>query len=105
VPLHKEREKWRGFNQAKKIALGLSWNTKDVLARVRMTKAQAQLGREDRLVNVKDAFQVVLPAQVKDKIIVLVDDVFTTGSTLENCALVLKSNGAKKIFAFTWAGG
>jgi len=105
VPLHKEREKWRGFNQAKKIAQGLSWNTKDVLIRVRMTKVQAQLSREDRCVNVKDAFQVVSPAQVKDKTILLVDDVFTTGSTLENCALALKSSGAKKVFAFTWAGG
>lgn len=103
IPIHKKRFEKRGFNQAELIAKGLTWNYQDILLRTKNTTAQAELDKEQRMFNVQDAFSIGPSTKVKGKTILLIDDVFTTGATLENCAEILKKAGAVRVFAFTWA--
>lgn len=107
VPLHLRRLAERGFNQAEVIANLLSLKTKipwqKDLQRIICTKQQAKLKKADRELNVKGAFSLSDDNKNLPKNILLVDDVFTTGSTLEECAKVLKSNGAKTVSGFTLA--
>jgi competence protein ComFC len=108
VALSLKKLKMRGFNQAGMLALELSkiMGIKvfpDVLIRKSYRKPQAELTRAERLENVKDAFAVTRPEIVKGKNILLIDDVSTTGSTLEACAIALKSARAKKVKALTIA--
>ncbi len=108
VPLHRRRQRERGFNQsdliAKALADRLDWEMRDdVLIRKKHTTPQMKLDREDRLQNLKDAFELRKP--LPNKNIVLVDDVLTTGSTLRECARVLKKYGAKIITAVCVAHG
>lgn len=106
VPLHKKRQAERGFNQAELIAniLGKIINkpVKNILERNRHTKQQAKLGREDRLKNLTNAF--VITDTVYGKIM-LVDDVFTTGSTIQECAKVLQEQGVDMVVGFSVARG
>lgn len=104
VPLHKKRLRWRGFNQSLLLAKGISAATGiDVdflsLKRIRQTKPQTRLPLKQRSENVKGAFQVVRPNFVRDKTILLVDDVFTSGATITECARALKSQGARSVYA------
>ncbi len=99
VPLHPRRERWRGFNQATLLAyfLGSYTNLKvitNLLLRTRFTKPQMKLKRQDRLDNLKDAFELHGTIE-KHKTYLLIDDILTTGSTLEACAKVLKQAGAR----------
>ncbi len=116
VPLHKKRLKWRGFNQAEllgeKIAAYLSASNKlapirtDILARTKNTKAQSKIhDHETRSANTKQAFVCLNPDSVQQKNIFLIDDVCSTGSTLNECAGVLKSNGACKVWGVVVARG
>jgi ComF family protein len=105
VPLYKSRLDDRGFNQSEKILNILTWNHKNILKRIKNTKQQASLNKDLRTINMVGAFEVAKNISVKGKTVLLFDDVFTTGSTLENCAKTLKNAGAKKVFAMTWAGG
>jgi predicted amidophosphoribosyltransferase len=75
------------------------------LRRIRNTKSQTALSREEMTKNLKGAFKVVYEDMIKNKTILLVDDVLTTGSTLDECAKVLKEGGAKDVFATTIATG
>ncbi len=109
VPLHPRRQRERGFNQAALIGkavakeLGLQF-IDDVLKRTRNTKPQVELKGKERRENIKDAFIIspnILISQYPN--ILLVDDVWTTGSTLRTCGNVLKRNGAKKVWAMTLA--
>ncbi len=100
VPIHKNRLKKRGFNQSLEIAKKLSRTInvpigKNVLIRTKDTPPQVGLGASQRAKNVKNAF--VVKENVKSLDILLVDDVFTSGSTLCECAFSLKSKGAKKV--------
>jgi ComF family protein len=91
VPLHPARLRQRGFNQA--YLLVRSWGdvvARDILQRTRRTSPQTGLGRKDRLKNVKGAFAVKDPALVKNRHVLLVDDVYTTGATVMECARILK---------------
>jgi ComF family protein len=108
VPLHKLKEIERGFNQSCYIAKGISRMTgiecnKKVLKRKKNTLSQTQMNLIQREENIKDAFNVKQPEAVKDKIILLVDDVITTGSTINECGRVLLEAGAAEIYAVSAA--
>ena len=103
VPIHKKRLEKRGFNQAELLAKNLTWNYKNILIRTKNTKPQADLGKEERMGNVENAFSVIHDVEVAGKTVLLIDDVYTTGSTLENCAEVLIKAEAKKVYGLTWA--
>jgi len=104
VPLHKKRLKWRGYNQAEELAKGLSAYygmpvLKDFLFREKQTLSQQELKKEERKENIKGAFVCKNGEDIKGKKILLIDDVFTTGSTMEECARVLKEAGAEEVLA------
>jgi ComF family protein len=108
VPLHIKRLRERGFNQA--YLLVMRWAKRDglrcdgrLLRRVRWTEPQTTMNRKDRRKNVKGAFAVNRPELVRGKRIVLVDDVYTTGSTVNECAKVLKRAGAEEVNVLTLA--
>lgn len=103
VPLHSRRERERGFNQASDLARGLGLPVLHVLRRSHSTRPQVELPAAERHRNVKDAFDVIGQSDLAGKILVLVDDVTTTGATLEACARVLKAAGAAEIRALTAA--
>ena len=97
VPLHPIRFRERGFNQA--YLLVRSWGdivVRDILERKRPTSPQTGLGRKERLRNVRGAFMVKDPLAVENRRILLVDDVYTTGATVKECArILLKCNAAQ----------
>ncbi len=115
VPLHRSRERERGFNQSLAIARGLRRGLRrahagDVrpaisgrLIRVRPTTPQTGLSPAERRENVKGAFAVADPARARGRDVVLIDDVMTTGATLAACAAALKSAGARKVLAMAVA--
>ncbi len=106
VPLHPHRLKQRGFNQSGLLAREFSRRTGlavsfDTLERKNRTEPQTRLNRAERLKNVKGAFNVAPGADVKGRIVLLLDDVFTTGTTLSECAKTLKKKGASGVYALT----
>lgn len=108
VPLHRKRLRQRGFNQAALLArtLGKTQNLPvsfDALSRRVWTEPQTRLKRQERLENVKDAFHVAKPSAVDGLAVLLIDDVFTTGSTLKECARALKNAGVARVHALTVA--
>ena len=108
VPLYGGREKERGFNQSLMIARGIfAGSPLEIssrhLRRLRATRSQTEMGREERVINVKEAFAIPDNHELKEKRIVLVDDVVTTGATLNECAGVLKSAGAAAVYGLTLA--
>ncbi|MFA6308766.1 MAG: ComF family protein [Clostridia bacterium] len=110
IPLHKKREYIRGYNQSKLISKALSKQLKIieasfVLKRVFDTRTQSLLNRNLRKMNVKGAFRADYKDFIKGKTILLVDDILTTGNTINECCRVLKEAGAKKVFAAVIATG
>ena len=104
VPLHPSRRRERGFNQAEDLARHIGLPVIRALRRVRRTSSQAELPAAQRQGNVKDAFAVQCPAPALErKIVVLIDDVSTTGATLDACAKALKDGGAREVRALTAA--
>ncbi|MDZ4833071.1 MAG: ComF family protein [Candidatus Melainabacteria bacterium] len=107
VPLHPGRQRKRGYNQAELIAKefaklrNLRVET-SALKRKRKTRPQYGLKRQERLTNIKDAFQIG-GVDIKNKTIILVDDVFTSGATLTTCAALLTECGAKQVTAMAAA--
>lgn len=98
VPLHASRYKERGYNQSELLTRGLSYRLNipldtRTLVRTRKTKSQMKLGAEERHQNVTGAF-TVRESRLKPRRILLIDDVCTTGSTLDACAAALKASGA-----------
>lgn len=108
IPLHKSRMKERGYNQSELMAnsiaalTGLPRGT-GLVERVRNTSSQSLLTREQRRENMAAAFRVNRLDKVRGKSILLVDDVLTTGSTLNECSRVLKEAGAKEVVAVALA--
>jgi ComF family protein len=108
VPLHPKRKKVRGFNQAKVIAEELARLRgikleEGALAKVKNVPPQTLLETDEREENVLGAFRVVDEEKIRKKNIILVDDVYTTGSTVKECSSVLRKAGAKEIRAITVA--
>jgi ComF family protein len=112
IPLHKSRLRYRGFNQAMVISENLLKKDtgnkiiiSDFLSRVKDTSQQAKLNKKERHMNLKDAFRVTGNCQIPggDSVIFLVDDVCSTGATLENAAKVLKSYGFHRVYGLVVA--
>lgn len=108
VPLHKKRENWRGFNQSEKIAQVISKNfnlkINSDLVRIKHKQPQAKLNSTQRKENIIDCFAWT-GKNLSDKNILLIDDVTTTGSTLNECAKVLKQNKAREVWGLVIANG
>ncbi|MGN1301414.1 MAG: ComF family protein [Clostridia bacterium] len=108
VPMHKLKKSVRGYNQSelltKEIAkqMGIHFE-KNVLIKIRNTKVQSTLTKTQRAENVKNAFLVTDDTKIKDKKIILIDDIYTTGSTVNECSRILKKAGAKEICVVTIA--
>jgi ComF family protein len=103
VPLHPSRERTRGFNQARELARHLGVPIAGALARTRKSPSQADLPAARRNANVRGAFTWRTEVPVDGAIVVLVDDVVTTGATLSACAASLIDAGAKEVRALTAA--
>jgi ComF family protein len=108
VPLHPWRLFRRGYNQAALLANGLARQAgrtccPDALARVRNTVRQGHLGRQDRRANLHGVIRMARPDVVDGRRVLLVDDVFTTGATVGECAQVLLSGGAVAVDVLTLA--
>jgi ComF family protein len=108
VPLHPKRLRARGFNQSLLLARCVASKTDSdldflSLRRTKFTKPQTGLSSEERKRNVRKAFEVVKPQAVKGRTILLVDDVATTGSTLNECAKALKRAGADSVLCLVLA--
>ena len=107
VPLFEKREKERGYNQSRELAINLSKLTSlnifhDII-RTRNTPTQTNLSRSERQENVKDCFKVTNRKEIKGLNILLIDDVFTTGSTSDEISKELLKAGANKIYILTVA--
>ena len=104
VPLHKNKEKWRGYNQSERIASGIASRTGlavdgTSLQRMVENPTQTTKGLWERGQNVKDVFKVVNPDQLAGKHVLIVDDVLTSGSTMEACgAALLNVSGVRLSF-------
>jgi len=110
VPLHTRRLIARRYNQAVLIADALSKATEiehlpRAMIRTRATVSQGHLKTDERAKNVKKAFDVhpAFKDRIKDKVIVLIDDVYTTGATVKECTKTLKSYGASEVHILTLA--
>ncbi len=104
VPLNKRKERERGYNQSDFIAKGISSVINvpfftDLLHRVKYTTTQTHLNARERKENISDAFAVNRKENIADKTILIVDDIITTGATIQESAITLKNGGAIKIIA------
>jgi ComF family protein len=108
VPLHPRRLRKRGFNQALVLArilsrtyhIPLDWNN---LVRTRWTQSQVGLSARERKDNVRGAFAVLQSARIAQKTILLLDDIYTSGSTVDECSKVLITAGARQVDVLTLA--
>jgi ComF family protein len=102
VPLHASRQRQRGYNQSAQFALGLSdalkieWS-ESISIRMQSTETQTHKSKAERWDNVKDVFSVKALDVVRNKRVLLVDDVITTGATLESCGQHLVDSGCREI--------
>lgn len=108
VPLHPRKTRERGFDQAAVLAAGLSRKTgipldRRSLVRIRYTGTQTRLNREARRENIREAFRVTGADRVRGASLLLVDDVYTTGATVNECAATLMKAGANNVDVLTLA--
>ncbi len=112
VPLHASKRRERGFNQSELMARSAVKQMRagdrvkldpDILERCRITQSQIGLSRHQRRENIRGAFLVAKPNEVAGREVLLVDDVFTTGTTVSECARILRRSGASKVFVATAA--
>lgn len=110
VPIHKKRMLERGYNQSELIAKEIAKNIqgieyKKLLKKTKNNQTQSELKKEERLENVKNVYEIQNKQIIQDKKIILFDDIYTTGSTVNECSKVLKENGAKEVLVLTLASG
>lgn len=108
VPIHKKRMNKRGYNQSELIVKGIAKNLninreRNVLYKVKNNKSQSLLTKKDRLTNTKNVYKILESSKIKDKKILLVDDIYTTGSTVNECSKMLKKAGASEVAVLTIA--
>lgn len=109
IPLYRQKEKQRGFNQSYMLASQLSKNTglpttNNILKRIKNTASQVELkDREKREINIKNCFVVEKPELLFQKNVIILDDVFTTGATMKEAVSVIKKAGVKKVIGLVIA--
>lgn len=108
VPIHKKRKAKRGYNQSELIAEEIAKNinveySNNVLIKTRDTVPQSTLNQHQRMSNVLGIYEVINSQIIVNKNILLIDDIYTTGSTVNECSKVLKQNGAKLVDVLTIA--
>jgi ComF family protein len=108
VPLHARKQAQRGYNQADALAKGLaeglsiSWSN-EVAVRQKFTETQTGKSRVERHENVAQIFRITQPQLIQNKHVVVIDDVITTGATIESLLIELLNNGAKAVSVVTLA--
>ncbi len=110
IPMYQKKQQRRGYNQAEEFAGSLTEYTDipmatDLIKRLRETKPQKGLNKEERYKNLKNAFGVNQEKAKGVNSVLLVDDIYTTGSTIDACAKVLKAAGVEKVYFMCVAGG
>ncbi len=108
VPIHKRRKQQRGYNQTELIAKEISKNLnikieKDILIKSINTRAQSELNKKDRQCNLKGAFKLQNMQKITNKNVLIIDDIYTTGSTVNECSRMIKLARAKSIGILTIA--
>lgn len=108
APMSSKRLRQRGFNQAELLACEVARATgialvTDAIAKKVHTSPQVSLSKKARLTNLSHAFEVFSATKIKNKNIILIDDVYTTGTTIKEISLTLSAQGAKSIHAYTLA--
>ncbi len=109
VPIHTRRKKQRGYNQSELIAREIAKSEQNlkyenkILKKEKHTVPQSSLSKEQRKQNVQNVYKLENQEKIRNKKIILFDDIYTTGSTANACAKILKENGAKEIIVLTIA--
>jgi len=109
VPIHKKRKKERGYNQSELIAREISITTKfityekDIILKQINNKKQSDLTKKERIKNVINVYEIINSEKIKNKKIVIFDDIYTTGSTVNEISKLLKQNGAREVLVLTLA--
>ena len=109
VPISKERKKERGYNQTSLIARSIADDFdkiifgNSVIIKEKNIQRQSELNKEQRIENVKNSFKIKEDSNIKDKKVLIFDDIYTTGSTVNECAKALKEAGTKEIGVLTIA--
>lgn len=109
VPIHKNRKKSRGYNQSELIVKEIARNIKDIKLELKILykkeniKAQSSLNKVQRMENIKNVFLVKNEYKIKNKKVLLLDDIFTTGSTVNECSKKLIEAGCKEVGVITIA--
>lgn len=109
VPIHKYRMKIRGYNQSELIAKDLVYQIRNiklqnrVLIKTKNIVAQSSLNKKQREYNIEDAYEIKNVEKIVNKKVLLLDDIYTTGSTVNECAKVLKESGCKEVGIVTIA--
>lgn len=108
VPIHNKRKKQRGYNQSALIAKEIAKQIEEleyqeVVEKVKDTLPQSSLKKEQRRVNIQNVYKIKKKAKIEQKKVILLDDIYTTGSTVNAIAKVLKENGVKEILVLTIA--
>lgn len=109
IPIHKDRKKIRGYNQSELIAKDLVNEIKDIklenniIIKIKNIVAQSTLNKEERENNIKDVYKIKNAEKIANKKILLLDDIYTTGSTVNECSRILKEAGCKDVGVITIA--
>lgn len=109
IPIHKKRKKQRGYDQSELIAKEIVKNIENIkyenniIEKTKNTLPQSSLNKNQRQKNVQGVYRVTNEEKIKNKKIILFDDIFTTGNTVNECAKILKEKGAKEVLVLTLA--